>query len=387
MRVLQISPWFHPHMGGVESHVYSISSELVRRGHEVEVITSRHRRDIPEQETMDGFKVTRLKPLTVMLRTPIVPRIKGALKTRDVDIFHAHSPPPLAAYYTSNVSKEKRIPFLLTYHCDIEIPSIFGQVIEILFRRTLGGRTMRRVDNIIVTTETYAATSRVVWRYTPVVIPNPVNFERFHPGIDGGPVRKKLGVLPEERIVLWVGRVVPHKGLEYLVEAAQYIENVKIVIAGEGPHLGAIGRLAKSFGVENKIIFTSGVPRSELPLYYAMSDVFVLPSVSRLEAFGIVALEAMSSGKPVVVSDMPGMREVITDGVEGLLCDPLNAEDLAKKVSTLLGDSEMKKRMGMAGREKVVNNFGIKNVVDKLEVVYEKLKELRKDPEWRIAIS
>jgi len=373
MKIVQVSPWFLPHLGGVESHVHSISTELARRGHEVEVLTSRQGKEVPEKETMDGFKVTRLKPFATLLRTPIVTRTKGALREMNADIFHAHSPPPLSAYYTSKVAAEKRAPFVLTYHCDIEIPGVFGLVIEEIYRRSLGTRTMRRANRIIVTTETYAATSRAIWKYSPVVIPNPVDYEFFRPDIDGSEVRSDLGLKKGQQIVLWVGRVVPHKGIENLVEASKYVENARFIIGGWGPHLPAIRRLAKSFDVEDRVIFSGRLARSELPRYYAACDVFVLPSVSRLEAFGIVALEAMSSGKPVVVTDMPGVREVVSDGVEGLLCEPLNAEDLAEKINRLLADPVLRSRMGRAGRKKVSAEFGIRRVVDKLEAVYKEV--------------
>jgi len=370
MRIIQVSPWFYPHLGGVESHVYSICTELAKRGHEVEVLTSRHKKDLPAKETLDGFVVTRLKPAATMMRTPIVPRTKAALRERKADVFHAHSPPPLSSYYTSKIASETGIPFVLTYHCDIEIPSVFGLVTEELYRRTLGARTMRRASRIVVTTETYAATSRAIWKYSPVVIPNPVDFDFFRPDVDGSVCRRMLGISPSKHMVLLVGRIVPHKGIEYLVEAAQYVDNAKFVIGGEGPSLGAVKRMARVFDVQEKVIFTGRVPRAKLPEYYAACDVAVLPSVSRLEAFGIAALEAMSTGKPVVVSDMPGVREVITDGTEGLLCEPLNAEDLAAKVNTLLADQKKREDMGRAGRKKVLERFGIKRVVDSLESVY-----------------
>ena len=373
MRIVQVSPWFLPHVGGVESHVYSLSAELVKRGHEVEVITSKHKRDIPGREMMDGFTVTRLKPAATMLRTPIVPRTRGILKESEADVFHAHSPPPLAAYYASKASLDKKIPFVLTYHCDIEIPSIFGIVVEEVYRRTIGRRTMKRANKIIVTTETYAATSRAVWKYSPEVIPNPVDYEFFRPGIDGSAVRKFLRVKEDEHILLWIGRVVPHKGIEYLVEAARYVDNARFLIGGDGPHLNAVKRVSRAAGVEDRVVFLGRLKRSELPKYYAACDVFVLPSVSRLEAFGIVALEAMSSGKPVVVTDMPGVREIITNGVEGLLCEPLSAGDLAEKLKRLLADPELRRKMGDAGRKKVVEKFGIKQVVDKVEKVYKEV--------------
>ncbi len=386
MKIVQISPWFHPHLGGVESHVYSISSELVRRGHEVIVVTTRHKKDLPAHETIEDIQISRLKPVATVLRTPIVPKVKKVLRSMNADVLHAHSPPPLSAYYASKSAHECKVPFVLTYHCDIEIPSIFGLVIEEVFRRTLGVRTTRRANKIIVTTETYAATSRAVWRYSPVVIPNPVDYELFQPDVNGGTIRQELGIARGENVVLWLGRVVVHKGIEDLIEAAQFVENTKFIVGGEGPYLNTIKRMAKSLGIESKVIFTGRVPKAKLPLFYAACDLFVLPSVSRLEAFGIVALEAMSSGKPVVVTDMPGVREVVTDGVEGLLADPLNAEDLAEKINTLLSNPELRERMGNDGREKVIEKFSIKAIVDRLESVYKEFTSNVKKPTKRPTI-
>ncbi len=107
-----------------------------------------------------------------------------------------------------------------------------------------------------------------------------------------------------------------------------------------------------------------------MPGYYAAADLFVLPSISRLEAFGIAALEAMASGKPVVVSDVPGIREVIDDGVEGLLADPINPEDVAERMRELLQDPEARRRMGSRGRRKVEERFSVERVVDRLEAFY-----------------
>ena len=101
-----------------------------------------------------------------------------------------------------------------------------------------------------------------------------------------------------------------------------------------------------------------------------LRNVFVLPSVSRLEAFGIVALEAMATGKPVVVTDIPGVREVITNGKEGLLADPVNPEDLALKIRALLADDPKRAEMGRAGRDTVERSFAVAHVVDRIEAVY-----------------
>src|SRR3990172_2757225 len=319
---------------------------------------------------MEGFAVERARSLGVLFRTPVTPAIRRAIVPGRFDVVHAHSPPPLSAYYAATAAERAGTPFIVTYHCDLEIPTPFGNALTNLYQRTFGRATMRRASKLIVSTETYAATSRAIWRYNPEVIPNPVDAQRFRPDVDGSDVRRRLRLRAEDRVVLLVARIVPHKGIEHLVEAAKYIPDAMFVIVGEGPFLPEVRRLAAEFGVEDRVAFRGEGPFRDLPEYYAACDVFVLPSVSRLEAFGIVALEAMATAKPVVVADIPGVREVVTDGVEGLLAEPVHAEDLAAKVRHLLENPELREQMGARGRQKVEAKFGIKQVADAIEATY-----------------
>ena len=370
MRVAQVSPWFYPHLGGVESHVRSLSRELAARGHEVTVVTSRDDPAAPRDETMDGFRIVRVRPRVTIMRTPILPRMQSDLRTLDVDVIHAHSPPPLAAHYAATVAESQDLPFVVTYHCDVELPSALGTFVESVYRRSLGSATLRKADRVIVTTRTYAATSRAVWRYSPVVIPNAVDHRRFHPDGSAPSIRDRLKIPPDRHVVLMVGRIVPHKGVEHFIEAARYVPEAEFLIAGEGSLLPAMKRFAVAMGVADRVRFLGRVSDENLPRLYAACDVFVLPSVSRLEAFGIVALEAMSSGKPVVVADIPGVREVIEDGKEGLLADPMNPQDLAGKIRQLLADPDTRKKMGDLGRQKVVASFSVERVTDQIEELY-----------------
>lgn len=142
-------------------------------------------------------------------------------------------------------------------------------------------------------------------------------------------------------------------------------------MAGEGSSLESMERLATTLGVQDRVRFLGRVSEDNLPKVYAACDVFVLPSVSRLEAFGIVALEAMATGKPVVVADIPGVREVIEDGREGILADPMNPQDLARKIERLLADPDLRAEMGRRGREKVLAMFTTETVTDQVLRVYQ----------------
>src|SRR5437879_3072713 len=357
VRIAQVSPWFSPHFGGVESHVRSLSRELARRGHEVTVVTSQHDRTLPAEETVDGFRVVRVRPRFIFMQTPITPRMRGSLRALSADVVHAHSPRPLASDLAGAVASGRGIPYVGTYHCDVGLPSAFGSVVESIYRRSLGADTLRNANQVIVTTRTYAATSRAVWRYNPSVIPNAVDHRRFRPDVDGSRIRESLHVPAGTPLVLLVGRIVPHKGVEHFIEAARYVAEARFLIAGGGSLLEPMQALAESMGVADRVQFLGRVSDEQLPEVYAACDVFVLPSVSRLEAFGIVALEAMATGKPVIVADIPGVREMIEDGRDGLLTDPVNARDLADKIRLLVADPRARRTMGAREREKVLECF------------------------------
>lgn len=372
MKVLQVSPYFYPHVGGVESHVLDLSKELASRGHEVSVLTTNMGK-MPERETMLGFEIIRVKPRSILLKTPIVPRVKRSVSRTDADIIHSHSPPPLSSYYAVKGCRHSKIPHVITYHADIEIPSRIGKLVAGIYRRTYGSYTVKRVDKIIVTSGSYHATSRSVWKYSPEIIPNTVDADRFNPKNDGSAVREKHGIGPDEPTVLFVGRIVWHKGIEYILEASALLKNVKFLVVGSGENLKKYKAKAETMGVGDRVIFTGRLSWADLPQYYAACDVFTLPSISRLEAFGIATLEAMATGKAVVVADIPGVREVIESGKQGLIFDVMDSEDLASKLSTLVENPELRKKMGAEGRKKVEEQFLVSKVADQVEKVYEKL--------------
>ncbi|MFW6305393.1 MAG: glycosyltransferase family 4 protein, partial [Candidatus Saliniplasma sp.] len=176
------------------------------------------------------------------------------------------------------------------------------------------------------------------------------------------------------KVVMYVGWLVYHKGLEYLVRSAKYLDDdTRHLIVGTGDFKPELERIVKDEGLEDKVIFAGRVSNEDLPYYYGATDVFVLPSVSRLEAFGIVTLEAMASEVPVVVSDIPGVREVITEGRNGLVAEPMNPQDIAGKIRLILENPEVAKRMGKKGRERVLENFTWDIVAENIEKVYEEL--------------
>jgi len=361
MRILQVAPYFHPHVGGVESHVRDISLELIRRRQDIEVLTARYDPSLHEREKHWGIPIRRSKALFTAFSTPVSPRI-GRSFEKDVDIVHVHSPPPFTEWFTVRGARRQDLPVIITHHCDLEIPSPVGPFVTGVYRRTFGSSALSKATRIVVTTESYAETSNSVWRYHPTVIPNTVDVERFKPGLDASAIIERER-LAGRRMAMYVGRIVFHKGLEYFIQSAQHTPDDMVhLIVGTGPKMDELKTMARKYGVSRKVRFAGYVTDEDLPLYYTAADVLVLPSVSRLEAFGIVGLEAMATGTPVVLSNIPGVKDVITHGKHGYLAEPLDHEDIARKIDAILSDPEEAAEMAKRARRHVVKRFSLRNV-------------------------
>jgi glycosyltransferase involved in cell wall biosynthesis len=142
------------------------------------------------------------------------------------------------------------------------------------------------------------------------------------------------------------------------------------LLVGPGEIPRAWTRLMRQLGVEDRFLKVGKVPQNELPAYYSACDLLVLPSVSRLEAFGLVLVEAMASGKPVVASDIPGVRDVVKDGVTGFLAEPFSAKSLAEKLNAIISNDELAAEMGRRARLHARENYCWKVIGDIIERVY-----------------
>ncbi len=377
MRICLVAPYYAPHIGGVETAVQELAKFMVDRGEDVTVLTSRYSRHMPALERREGVVVKRVPTMFVAFRTPMMPAVHNAILEGEWDIVHSHTPPPFTAYFAVTAANTLGVPHALTYHCDDEIPvPAIGPVVVALYRESLGRYTLSHSDQVITSTPSYARTSRLAWRYDPEVVGNAVDVDRFNPMVDGSKIRRHLQIPPAEEahMVMSVGRLVPHKGVEFLLEAVPMMnESAHVVIVGRGEWRGMLEESARRLGIAHRVTFAGSVPWPELPNYHRAADIFVLPSISRLEAFGIVGLEAMSSQRPVVLSDIPGVRDVIEDGKEGLLSRPTDPKDIAEKVNTLIADPQLRLDMGERGRKRVLENFSWEVIGERYLEIYQRM--------------
>ena len=379
LQIVQVCPFFAPHVGGVESHVEMVAAELSRRGHHVTVVTSRHDRSLPAVERRpDGVRVIRVRNLGTFYNTPIPLGIGRALRAGTADIVHLHYPPPITSFWAVRGLRGRGgPPVCLTYHCDLYLEGPVGHLLTGLYERVFLPPTLDGVDRIVVHTASYAHTSRSLQGREFLAIPSLVDTERFHPREDDPELRKELGA-GGRPVVLFVGRLVPHKGVDDLLRAVEILPpQALLVVLGEGPRRESWEAQARARGLLDRVRFVGAVPDEDLPRYHALASVVVLPSQNRLEGFGLAIAEAMASGRPAVVADLPGVREVIEAGWDGLLAQPLLPEDLARQCARLLSDPVQARLMGERARESALRKYRKEIVVDQIEAMY---RALRRSP-------
>jgi glycosyltransferase involved in cell wall biosynthesis len=370
VRIVQVSPFFHPHAGGVESHVRSLVREFAREGHDVTVVTSRYDPTLPLEERSEGYRIVRTRTLGVAFNTPFDVGTSRLLRSLDADVVHLHYPPPLTSYFATRALRRRNVPVCLTYHCDLYLAGLTGRLLSGLYQQIFLPPTLRRVGRIVVHTRSYGVTSTMLRGRDLAVIPSVVDLDWFRPGLPSSDLRANLQ-LDGKRVLVFTGRLVPHKGVDVILQALTLLpDDVVLLVVGAGPRLPSLVGLAHRLGVSDRVRFCAAVSDDDLPRYLALGDVFVFPSQSRLEGFGLAVAEAMAVGLPVVIADMPGVREVIEPGREGLLAEPLLADDLAAKVRLLLDDPPLARTMGAAGRKRAEERYGLAAVAGQLLSLY-----------------
>jgi glycosyltransferase involved in cell wall biosynthesis len=347
VKVLHVGKFYPPHHGGMESHV-ELLCRLTRAEVEVEVVVSS---DGPEtfHEVVDGVPVTRIGTRLRLASASFGPGMARVIRAADADVVHFHHPNPPAVL--SFLTARARGRLVVTYHSDIVRQRLLGPLFSPLLHRFLA-----RAHAIVASSPNYAASSPVLRRHASRVRVIPFGIDRDELAVvdpeEVAALRERHG----PRIVLAAGRLVYYKGFEYLVRAMAGVD-AHLLIAGDGPLLGELRRVASDAGVAGKVTLLGRVPDLR-PLYHA-ADVFALPSVARSEAFGIVQLEAMACGVPVVNTALDtGVPFVSPHGVTGLTVPPADSGALAAALARLLGDSALRARMGSEGRARVAGELG-----------------------------
>ncbi len=368
MRILHIYKDYFPVVGGIENHVKMLAEAQVARGHDVSVlVASRDRRTHIEQ--MNGVRVIFAARLATISSAPISFDMLRWLARESPDIAHLQFPYPwgeMASYYFGHARRT-----VVTYQSDIIRQKYLRVVYSLLMHRVLG-----RVDRIIATSPNYIKSSPVLRKYADkcVVVPLGIDVARFISHSDS-PSSKRREVQGER--LLFVGQLRYYKGLDYLLSAMTELPSAHLVIVGTGTLERHLRTLAKELHIDHQVEFAMGVEDADLPAYFAACDVFVLPASERSEAFGVVQLEAMAAGKPVVCTEIEtGTSFVNVDGETGFVVPARDAHALASAIAKLAADPELRSRMGAAGRARVNREFTLEKIVARVMSVYEEVLQL-----------
>ena len=208
-----------------------------------------------------------------------------------------------------------------------------------------------------------------------VALPNGVDTLRFYPAPAANDFRAAHGISDGERVILFVGSLDSahyFKGVDVLLHAFALLRDppARLLIIGRGDLRPQYQAQAATLGIKDRVCFDDAVTDAELPAHYRLADVLVLPSTTRGEAFGVVLLEAMAGAAPVIASDLPGVRSVVTRTGGGLLTPPGDAKALAAALRLLLTDERLRRDMGQRGRAGVARLYAWPKVIDELEALY-----------------
>ena len=375
MRVALCTDYFYPSIGGVQSHVAGLASELEKRGHEVVILARQVRTDplngsmLTSQSRRKVIYVDSIFPLPIILVPPKPEEIREVISRGRFDIVHAHhafTPTPLLSISSA---EKLKVPSILTNHTIFlasDAKHIWTPISYVLYPYR------RYINKASLITAVSRAAAKFIEYFAKgkeiVVVPNGVDVERFT--ITMGETIS----LPEESIILYVGRLVYRKGLHVLVRAMpsvlKEIPDTQLLIVGGGYMYGFLKMLIKSLNLEENVKMLGFIPDEKLLELYASSHLFVLPSLY-CESFGVALLEAMASGRPIIASNVGGIPEVVEDGVTGLLFRSGDVQELADKIIKVLNDNKLAQTLAFNARKLVKERYSWTVIAGKIEDLYE----------------
>lgn len=371
MRIVHIYKDYFPVPGGIENHIKQLAEAQALAGHDVTVLVTQLAGLPASDEMLNGVHVVKTPRQLNVQSAPISVQFgkQVNVQTAGADIVHLHAPYPIGEACNLYFGRARKT--LINWHSDIVRQKTLLRLYAPVLRRVID-----KADLIMPTSMQYARTSPWLRDHLDKCRPVPpgIDIHTFKNDPIAGAVRREkllAGVAVQAPLVLLsVGRLRHYKGLDTLIRALQQLPDVVSVIVGVGPMEAAWKTLAQEIGVAGRVIFAGEVSDANLPSYYSSADVFVLPSNSRAEAFGMVNLEAMGHALPLITTEVGSATSWINEhGVTGLVVPPMEPDALAKAVEALR-DEDLRRRMGAAALQRVSADFTVEKMVERMANVY-----------------
>lgn len=346
MKILLCSDSYYPHPGGVSEYMHFLHVCLKSLGNKVMILAPSYSESF--EDTQDIKRIGKcylvnanMATITITFHRRLPILVRDFIKHRKFDVVHSNGPlgwtlPYWAFHYSRGLN-------IATFHTAFTGTNLY-RFAKIIFKREL----QKRMHGIIYPSKTARDTTYPHFPFPSRIIPNGVDIERFSPG--NKPLDKFKNRGPK---ILFLGRLDPRKGLDKLLSAypkiKTKIKDVVLIVVGVGNPIDYYRKMIPE-ELRDSVHFEGRVATDLIPRYYASCDVYVSPAIGG-EVFGIVLAEAMATGKPVIASNIPGYNEVITDGVNGLLFDPHNPDDIADKVIQALKNRQLRETLSINARE------------------------------------
>jgi glycosyltransferase involved in cell wall biosynthesis len=373
MRCLQLTKFYPPVNGGIETTVRDIANGLTRRQWHVEILCS-HTENHTVSES-GPIPVTRVASLAQVASTSMSPSLVPWLfrRQKSQDVIHVHLPNPMANLALWITRPKAKVA--LHWHSDIVKQKRLLKVYE-----PLQSWLLKRADAIFATSMRYAESSPWLQphmdkvRIAPSCVEDPWGHTTAEQRAqDAAAIRARL---PGKRIVFALGRMTYYKGFDVLIEAARLLaDDTVVLIGGDGELLPSLRDQVRESGLEDRVHLLGRVTDADLPGYFEAADLFCLPSIVRSEAFGLVMVEAMAYGKPVVATNIEGsgVPWVNLHGVTGLNATPSDPVSLAACIRQVLEQPDQAQAFGRAGRQRFEEHFTLDRMIDAIEGAFQRI--------------
>jgi glycosyltransferase involved in cell wall biosynthesis len=372
MRVLHLGKFYTPERGGIERHTQALAEGCTSLGDAVCVLVhQRPGRWRGTQELIDGVQVRRAGCPAAALYTPLSPgfpfQLARALREFRPDLLHLHFPNP-SCFAALALPAARRLPWIVHWHADVP-PDAPDWRLRLAYRayRPFEQACLARAHAIVATSQAYLDASLPLrdWHAKTQVIPLGI--------ADAAPAAPQPTLWPAaSRLrLLAVGRLSRYKGFDVLIEALAQVADAGLLLVGSGECEHELKAQVAARDLGDRVRFAGELDDDALASAYAAADAFVLPSLDRGEAFGLVLLEAMRAGLPVAASAIPGsgVGEVVVDGGTGLLIAPGDVAGLAAALGTL-ADAALRARLGAAGQVRWRSEFTLERSLRDMRALY-----------------
>lgn len=361
MKILHIYKDYPPVLGGIENHVRLLAEGQAQRGHQVAALVTNPAGPRTAVAEEAGVQVIRAGRLATVASTPLSLALPAQLAASRPDVVHLHFPYPVGEM--SQWLLRRGQATVLTYHSDVVRQAKILRLYRPLLRRVL-----RAADAIIIGSPPMRKSAYLAEHQARLhLIPYGIPLARFREA--ARPV--KIPAAAAQPTLLFVGRLRYYKGLDYLIRALPQIP-ARLLVVGIGPMEAEWRKLAADTGVAERIVWLGEVPDADLPALYHAADLFVLPASHTSEAFGLVQVEAMAAGLPVVSTELgTGTSYVNQDGVTGRVVPPRDPAALAAAINALLADPAERARLAAAAQARVAAEFDLPVMVQRVLALYE----------------